>query len=69
MRRFAFGLVCLGIAALLGAGCGGGSGKGAALTIGAFNPFSGGDADFGPEMVGQTWTLSLDDGGPANQGG
>jgi DNA-binding MarR family transcriptional regulator/GNAT superfamily N-acetyltransferase len=26
-------------------------------------------ADFGPEMVGQTWTLSLDDGGPANQGG
>jgi DNA-binding MarR family transcriptional regulator/N-acetylglutamate synthase-like GNAT family acetyltransferase len=25
-------------------------------------------ADFGPKMVGQTWTLSLD-GGPANQGG
>jgi ABC-type branched-subunit amino acid transport system substrate-binding protein len=52
MRRFAFGLLCLGIAVLVGAGCGGGSGKAGALTVGAFNPFSGGDADFGPEMMG-----------------
>ena len=26
-------------------------------------------ADFGPEVVGQTWTLMLDDGGPANARG
>jgi DNA-binding MarR family transcriptional regulator/GNAT superfamily N-acetyltransferase len=26
-------------------------------------------ADFGPEVVGQTWTLSLDDGGPADARG
>jgi GNAT superfamily N-acetyltransferase len=26
-------------------------------------------ADFGPEVVGQTWTLSLDHGGPADAGG
>jgi ABC-type branched-subunit amino acid transport system substrate-binding protein len=52
MRRFAFGLLCMGLVVILGAGCGGGSGKAAALTIGSFNPFSGGDADFGPEMMG-----------------
>jgi ABC-type branched-subunit amino acid transport system substrate-binding protein len=50
MKRLALGLLCLGLAAVLGAGCGGGS-KGE-LTIGSFNPFSGGDADFGPEMMG-----------------
>jgi DNA-binding MarR family transcriptional regulator/GNAT superfamily N-acetyltransferase len=26
-------------------------------------------SDFGPEVVGQTWTLGLDDGGPADAGG
>jgi ABC-type branched-subunit amino acid transport system substrate-binding protein len=52
MRRFALGLLCLGLVALFGAGCGGGGGKSAPLTIAAFNPFSGGDADFGPEMMG-----------------
>jgi branched-chain amino acid transport system substrate-binding protein len=43
-----FGVVV--IAAL--AGCGGQGGAGSALVIGAFNPFSGGDASFGPEMMG-----------------
>jgi branched-chain amino acid transport system substrate-binding protein len=51
MKRLALGLLCLCLAAVLGAGCGGGS-KGGELTIGSFNPFSGGDADFGPEMMG-----------------
>jgi branched-chain amino acid transport system substrate-binding protein len=52
MKRFAFGLLWMGLAVLFAAGCGGGSGKAGALTIGNFNPFSGGDADFGPEMIG-----------------
>src|SRR5579862_163237 len=34
------------------AGCGGTGGKGSTLVVGAFNPFSGGDASFGPEMMG-----------------
>jgi ABC-type branched-subunit amino acid transport system substrate-binding protein len=50
MRRLGF-LVCVALA-LAAAGCGGGSGKPGALVVGNFNPFSGGDADFGPEMVG-----------------
>lgn len=33
------------------AGCGGGSASGP-VAVGAFNPFSGGDASFGPEMMG-----------------
>jgi ABC-type branched-subunit amino acid transport system substrate-binding protein len=33
------------------AGCGG-SGSGGSLVVGAFNPFSGADASFGPEMMG-----------------
>jgi ABC-type branched-subunit amino acid transport system substrate-binding protein len=50
MRRLGF-LVCIALT-LAAAGCGGGSGKPGALVVGNFNPFSGGDADFGPEMVG-----------------
>jgi branched-chain amino acid transport system substrate-binding protein len=43
-------LLCLGLVVFATA-CGGGSGSGS-LAIGNFNPFSGGDADFGPEMMG-----------------
>lgn len=50
MRRFGL-LVCVGVAALAAAGCGGGGSKGGTLVVGNFNPFSGGDADFGPEMM------------------
>jgi ABC-type branched-subunit amino acid transport system substrate-binding protein len=49
MRRLGF--LCMALVALVAAGCGG-SGKGGSLVVGNFNPFSGGDADFGPEMVG-----------------
>jgi ABC-type branched-subunit amino acid transport system substrate-binding protein len=52
MKRLAFGLLYMGLAVVVSGGCGGGSGKAGALTIGNFNPFSGGDADFGPEMMG-----------------
>jgi len=40
MKRFAFGLLGMGLAVLVVAGCGGGSGKAGALTIGNFNPCS-----------------------------
>jgi len=49
MRRLGF--LCMALVALVAAGCGG-SGKSGSLVVGNFNPFSGGDADFGPEMVG-----------------
>ena len=52
-RLLVVGVVLLG---LFAGGCGGSGGghaaKGATLVIANFNPFSGGDADFGPEMVG-----------------
>ena len=64
MKRFAFGLLGMGLAVLVVAGCGGGSGKAGALTIGNFNPFSGGDADFGPET-----DRRLRAGGPPDQRG
>ncbi len=47
MRRL--GILCGALLALILAGCGGQSGP---LTVAAFNPFSGGDAAFGPEMLG-----------------
>jgi ABC-type branched-subunit amino acid transport system substrate-binding protein len=52
MRRCTL-MVAVGLSIL--GGCGGGSGAGSApsqLTVAAFNPFSGADADFGPEMMG-----------------
>lgn len=54
MRRYWW--LCVGVAILLGIGIGSGRGEaapaGGTLSVGAFNPFSGGDADFGPEMMG-----------------
>jgi ABC-type branched-subunit amino acid transport system substrate-binding protein len=50
MKRLTAVLGLLVIAFL--AGCGGQGGKGSTLVVGAFNPFSGGDASFGPEMMG-----------------
>ena len=52
MRRF--GRLCVGVAIILVAASGSGlaRGTGGTLSVGAFNPFSGGDADFGPEMMG-----------------
>src|ERR1700756_1243967 len=50
MRRLA--MLCGAIAMAALAGCGGQSGSGGGLVVGAFNPFSGGDASFGPEMLG-----------------
>jgi ABC-type branched-subunit amino acid transport system substrate-binding protein len=52
MKRF--GWLCVGLAVVLGMGSGGAlaRGTGGTLSVGAFNPFSGGDADFGPEMMG-----------------
>src|SRR3982074_1273359 len=52
MKRLAFGVLCMGLAVVVSGGCGGGSGEAGALTMGNFNPFGGGDADFGPEMMG-----------------
>lgn len=49
MRRLA--VLCGALLAMVLAGCGG-QGGGGSLTVGAFNPFSGGDAAFGPEMLG-----------------
>jgi branched-chain amino acid transport system substrate-binding protein len=44
--------ILVGALVLMGlAGCGGSS-PGGPLVVGAFNPFSGGDASFGPEMMG-----------------
>lgn len=50
MRRLAVLFGAVAVAAL--AGCGGQGGAGSTLAVGAFNPFSGGDASFGPEMMG-----------------
>jgi branched-chain amino acid transport system substrate-binding protein len=50
MRRVAMFCGVVAMAAL--AGCGGQGGAGSTLVVGAFNPFSGGDASFGPEMMG-----------------
>jgi branched-chain amino acid transport system substrate-binding protein len=49
MKRL--GILGVALIAVVLGGCGGSGGSGA-LVIGAFNPFSGGDADFGPEMMG-----------------
>jgi ABC-type branched-subunit amino acid transport system substrate-binding protein len=50
MRRLA--MFCGAVAMAVLAGCGGQAGAGSGLVVGAFNPFSGGDASFGPEMMG-----------------
>ncbi len=50
MRRI--GIFVSALLALAVAGCGGQGGAGSSLVVGAFNPFSGGDAAFGPEMMG-----------------
>ncbi len=49
MKRL--GILGIALVAIVLGGCGGSGGKGS-LVIGAFNPFSGGDAAFGPEMMG-----------------
>jgi ABC-type branched-subunit amino acid transport system substrate-binding protein len=50
MRRL--GILIGGLLAVVLAGCGGTGGAGSTLAVGAFNPFSGRDASFGPEMMG-----------------
>src|ERR1700712_4483615 len=50
MRRI--GILVSALLGLAVAGCGGAGGAGSSLGVGAFNPFSGGDAAFGPEMMG-----------------
>lgn len=55
MKRFAILCGTVALTAAL-AGCGGGSGSGSGsssggLVVGAFNPFTGADASFGPEMM------------------
>jgi branched-chain amino acid transport system substrate-binding protein len=53
MRRR--GILAGVVVALVLSACGGsssGGGSGGSLTVGAFNPFSGADASFGPEMMG-----------------
>jgi ABC-type branched-subunit amino acid transport system substrate-binding protein len=45
--------ILVGALLMLGvAGCGGSGAGGGSLVVGAFNPFSGADASFGPEMMG-----------------
>jgi ABC-type branched-subunit amino acid transport system substrate-binding protein len=46
------GILIGAISAIMLTGCGGTGGAGSTLAVGAFNPFSGGDASFGPEMMG-----------------
>jgi branched-chain amino acid transport system substrate-binding protein len=49
MKRL--GIVGAALVVAVLAGCGGSS-SGGSLVVGAFNPFSGADASFGPEMIG-----------------
>jgi branched-chain amino acid transport system substrate-binding protein len=49
MKRL--GILACALPVVVLAGCGGG-GAGGSLAVGAFNPFSGHDAAFGPEMMG-----------------
>lgn len=51
MRRFGWVCAALAAALVVGGGAGAATTGGGTLTVGAFNPFSGGDADFGPEMM------------------
>lgn len=56
MRRLAMWCGAIAVT-VVAAGCGGGSGSGSGsgsggLVVGAFNPFTGADASFGPEMMG-----------------
>lgn len=51
MRRFGWACAVLAAALAVGIGSAGARTDGGSLTVGAFNPFSGGDADFGPEMM------------------
>ena len=54
IRVFALGM-CAVLAGCTSSSGGGGGGAKKTLVVGAFNPFTGADADFGPEMLAGCW--------------